>query len=117
MNVLYNPELIATTFACFFIAIFLLYKIQRKHEFGNKRYHPIAGTVIHQLINFDRLHHYMTDLAGKYRTYRLIGPCRNEIYTSEPANVEYILKTNFENYAKVCSTFFVLREFTPCFSI
>ncbi|OMP00542.1 Cytochrome P450 [Corchorus olitorius] len=42
----------------------------------------------------------MTDLAGKYRTYRLLGPFRNEVYTSEPANVEYILKTNFPNYGK-----------------
>ncbi|WRX10693.1 Peroxisomal biogenesis factor 11 - like 3 [Theobroma cacao] len=42
----------------------------------------------------------MTDLAGKYRNYRLLSPFRNEIYTSEPDNVEYILKTNFHNYGK-----------------
>ncbi|CAN4125725.1 unnamed protein product [Withania somnifera] len=67
---------------------------------GKKRYHPIGGTIFNQLINFHRLHHYMTDLAGKYRTYRLISPFRNQIYTSDPANVEYILKTNFDNYGK-----------------
>jgi hypothetical protein len=43
----------------------------------------------------------MTDLAGKHRTYRLLAPSRNEIYTADPANVEYILKTNFQNYGKV----------------
>ena len=37
----------------------------------------------------------------KHRIYRLISLFRNEIYTTEPANVEYILKTNFENYGKV----------------
>ncbi|MCD7467627.1 hypothetical protein HAX54_005170 [Datura stramonium] len=67
---------------------------------GKKRYHPIGGTTFNQLINFHRLHHYMTDLAGKYKTYRLISPFRNEIYTVDPANVEYILKSNFDNYGK-----------------
>jgi len=43
----------------------------------------------------------MTDLARKYKTYRLLNPFRSEVYTSEPSNVEYILKTNFENYGKV----------------
>ncbi|XP_015168076.1 cytochrome P450 704C1-like [Solanum tuberosum] len=43
----------------------------------------------------------MTDLAGKYKTYRLISPFRNEIYTCDPANVKHILKTNFDNYGKI----------------
>ncbi|PKI77758.1 hypothetical protein CRG98_001882 [Punica granatum] len=42
----------------------------------------------------------MTDLAAKHRTYRLLSPFRNEVYTSDPANVEYILKTNSDNYGK-----------------
>ncbi|PIA49821.1 hypothetical protein AQUCO_01300515v1, partial [Aquilegia coerulea] len=67
---------------------------------AKKEYHPIAGTVFHQLLNFSRLHHYMTDLARKYRTYRLVGPFHSEVYTSDPANVEYILKTNFPIYVK-----------------
>ncbi|XP_004309257.1 PREDICTED: cytochrome P450 704C1-like [Fragaria vesca subsp. vesca] len=65
-----------------------------------KRYHPVAGTVLNQLINFHRLHDYMTELACKYRTYRLLGFFRSEVYTSDPANVEYMLKTNFANYGK-----------------
>ncbi|KAK6260787.1 hypothetical protein SCA6_015261 [Theobroma cacao] len=32
----------------------------------------------------------MTDLAGKYRNYRLLSPFRNEIYTSEPDNVDLL---------------------------
>ncbi|KAL6565914.1 hypothetical protein OROHE_004969 [Orobanche hederae] len=74
-------------------------KLHQKHD-GNSKYHPIGGTVFNQLMNFNRLHDYMTGLAGKYRTYRLIGTFRSEIYTSDPANVEYMLKTNFENYGK-----------------
>ncbi|XP_050233965.1 cytochrome P450 704C1-like [Mercurialis annua] len=64
------------------------------------RYHPIGGTVFHHLLNFNTLHHYMTRLARKYKTYRILSPFRNEIYTSDPINVEYILKTNFLNYGK-----------------
>lgn len=67
---------------------------------NKRRYHPVAGTVLNQLINFPRLHDYMTELAGKYRTYRLLGFFRSEVYTSDPANVEYMLKTNFANYGK-----------------
>ncbi|KAH9614706.1 hypothetical protein KSS87_014102 [Heliosperma pusillum] len=67
---------------------------------GYKNYPPIAGTMFNQLLNFKRLHHYMTDLATKHKTYRILNPFRNEIYTSDPANVEYILKTNFDNYGK-----------------
>ncbi|KAD4178079.1 hypothetical protein E3N88_26670 [Mikania micrantha] len=39
----------------------------------------------------------MTDLAAKYKTYRIITPFHDEVYT---ADVEYILKTNFQNYIK-----------------
>ncbi|XP_077235601.1 cytochrome P450 704C1-like [Tasmannia lanceolata] len=65
-----------------------------------KRYHPVAGTLYHQILNFHRLHDYYTDLARKYKTFRLVGIDHNEVYITDPANVEYILKTNFHNYGK-----------------
>ncbi|KAK4415986.1 cytochrome [Sesamum alatum] len=65
-----------------------------------KRYHPVGGTILDQLMNFRRVHDYMTDLAGKHKTYRLITPFNSEVYTSDPANLEYMLKTNFHNYGK-----------------
>ncbi|PHT93412.1 CytochromeC1 [Capsicum annuum] len=77
---------------------------------GKKRYHPIGGTTFNQLINFHRLHDYMTDLAGKYETFRLISPFRSKIYTSDPANVEYILKTNFDNYGKGWYNYSVMTD-------
>ncbi|XP_058221851.1 cytochrome P450 704C1-like [Rhododendron vialii] len=66
-----------------------------------KKYHPVGSTVFHQLFHFNKLHHFMTDRASKYKTYRLLSPFRNEIYTSDPANVEHMLKINFDNYGKV----------------
>ncbi|GMH22503.1 hypothetical protein Nepgr_024346 [Nepenthes gracilis] len=45
--------------------------------------------MFNQLLNFHRRHDYMTNLAAKYGTYRLISPSRNEIYTTDPANGPY----------------------------
>ncbi|KAL6957456.1 hypothetical protein U1Q18_046330 [Sarracenia purpurea var. burkii] len=63
-------------------------------------YHPIGGTVFNQLVNFNRLHNYITDLAKKHKTFRLIKLLKIEIHTSDLTNVEYILKTNFHNFGK-----------------
>ncbi|XVF33461.1 hypothetical protein REPUB_Repub17cG0170300 [Reevesia pubescens] len=87
---------------------FFTAKLKEKQR--KNKYHAIGGTKFNQLLNFNRLHHYMIDLAEKYRTYRLLNPFRNEIYTSEPANVEYILKTNFENYAKGQNNYSLLKD-------
>ncbi|CAK9148484.1 unnamed protein product [Ilex paraguariensis] len=102
IDFLSNPTSIAISVFSLILAIFILQILSSKlqNQQGKKKYHPIGGTIFNQLINFNRLHHYMTDLAGKYKTYRLISPFRNEIYTADPVNVEYILKTNFENYGK-----------------
>jgi hypothetical protein len=43
----------------------------------------------------------MTDLTNKRKTYRLLSFTRSEVYTSNPANIEHILLTNFSNYGKV----------------
>ncbi|KAI3850619.1 hypothetical protein MKW92_016944 [Papaver armeniacum] len=56
----------------------------------------VAGTMFNQLLNFNRVWDYMTDHCSKHKTYRLLSPFRSEVYTSDPANVEYILKTNFQ---------------------
>uniref|UniRef100_A0A5B7BCU9 Cytochrome P450 704C1-like n=1 Tax=Davidia involucrata TaxID=16924 RepID=A0A5B7BCU9_DAVIN len=109
MNFLCNPISIAVTALSLVLAFLILArKLQQKQ--GKKKYPPIGGTIFNQLMNFNRLHHYMTDLAGKYTTYRLISPFRNEIYTADPANVEHILKTNFENYGKGWYNYCILKD-------
>ncbi|KAM7266330.1 hypothetical protein ACFE04_004227 [Oxalis oulophora] len=65
-----------------------------------KRYHPVAGTFIDEAANFHRMHDYMTELARKYSTYRMLGFLRGEVYTTDPVNIEHILKTNFSSYGK-----------------
>lgn len=58
------------------------------------------GTVFHQLFYLNRLYDYQTELARKQRIWRLLAADRSEIYTTDPKNVEYILKSNFSNYCK-----------------
>ncbi|CAN1308309.1 Cytochrome P450 704C1 [Linum perenne] len=99
-----------TALAFFFFLLSLFPLLMRNNTNQKKKYHPIGGTVFHQLINFNRLHHYMTDLAAKHSTYRLLGPFRTEVYTSDPANVEFILKTNFEKYGKGGHNYNNLRD-------
>lgn len=72
-----------------------------------KKYHPIGGTIFHLLLNFRRLYDYLTELTQKNTTFRILYLNNVEIYTSDPANVEYFLKTNFANYGKVLPPFFI----------
>ncbi|XAR71775.1 Abieta-7,13-dien-18-ol hydroxylase [Bertholletia excelsa] len=65
-----------------------------------KRYAPVVGTVFQLLVNLPGLHDYMTGISAKHRTYRFLNLFRSDVYISDPANVEYILKTNFANYGK-----------------
>ncbi|XP_028768575.1 cytochrome P450 704C1-like [Neltuma alba] len=85
-----------------FWAVFVLRKDGKSRILPQKKrkYHVVSGTALHQMLNFHRLHDYMSDLAGKNQTYRLLTLGRNEVYTTDPINVEYILKTNFANYGK-----------------
>ncbi|XP_057950892.1 cytochrome P450 704C1-like [Malania oleifera] len=64
-----------------------------------KRYHPIGGTVFHLLLNFSRLHHYLTDLTCKHTSFRLLDLFGSIVYTADPANVEHILKTTLRTMA------------------
>lgn len=59
---------------------------------------PIAGPVLNELANFDKIFDYQTTLARKHSTFRLIAPSSSQIYTADPVNAEYLVKTNFSNY-------------------
>ncbi|KAK4738726.1 hypothetical protein R3W88_002423 [Solanum pinnatisectum] len=100
MDILQSSISITAIILSLVFCVFILHLLTNKVH-GKKKYHPVGGTIFNHLINFHRLHHYMTDLAGQYKTYRLISPFRNDIFTSDPANVKHILKTNFENYGKL----------------
>ncbi|XP_004252175.4 cytochrome P450 704C1-like [Solanum lycopersicum] len=110
-----NPISIFATFPSISLSflvliVFFMSKLGEKQK-GKKKYHPIVDSTTKQLINFHRIHDHMADLAAKYKTYRLESPFRREIYTSDPANIEYILKTNFDNYGKGDYHHEILKDF------
>ncbi|KAL6499347.1 hypothetical protein OROHE_026010 [Orobanche hederae] len=78
----------------------LFLKIFIGKSIRNPEYPPVVGTVFGQFFYYNRLYDYQTGLARKHKTSRLLAPDISEIYTTEPKNIEYILKTNFSNYAK-----------------
>ncbi|XP_044467909.1 cytochrome P450 704C1-like isoform X3 [Mangifera indica] len=81
-------------------AIFILRFNVKRSSPKTKKYHPIATSPLNQVLNYHRLFDLLTDLSRQYKTYRLSSFSRNEIFTTDPAIVEYILKTNFPNYGK-----------------
>ncbi|GFY99589.1 cytochrome P450, family 704, subfamily A, polypeptide 2 [Actinidia rufa] len=77
---------------------------------------PIPAILLSLLLALLALHFLTSKVhqkQGKKKyppTYRLISPFRSEIYTSDPANVEYILKTNFENFGKGSYNYGILSD-------
>ncbi|CAL5382820.1 unnamed protein product [Camellia sinensis] len=92
---------IATALTLLFLAFSsLALKIFIGKSIKNPKYHPVTGTVFHQLFYFNKLYDYQTDLAKTCRTFRLLAPDHSEIYTTDIRNIEHTLKTNFEKYSK-----------------
>ncbi|KAM0069514.1 putative abieta-7,13-dien-18-ol hydroxylase [Helianthus debilis subsp. tardiflorus] len=83
-----------------FLVLFIFHNYIHKQPQHGKKYHPTAATLLQPLINYKKLHDYMTGLAIRYKTYRILSPFHGMIYTTDPVNVEYMLKTNFNNYGK-----------------
>ncbi|VAH72770.1 unnamed protein product [Triticum turgidum subsp. durum] len=79
---------------------------------GRRRrsYPPVAGTMLHQLLNWGRLPEYMTELSRRYRTFRMLTLTCSSVHTVDPANVEYILRTNFANYGKGTMTHGMMED-------
>lgn len=61
---------------------------------------PLVGTVFRQLKNFDRLFDEHVVYALLHRTSRLVYPGHSELFTSDPAVVEHVLRTSFGKYSK-----------------
>ncbi|XP_031258296.1 cytochrome P450 704C1-like [Pistacia vera] len=90
-------------------AIFILFRFPKSPQKA-KKYHPIGSSHLSQVLNFYRLHDFMTDLSRKHKTYRLSTLFRSEIFTTDPAVVEYMLKTNFPNYGKGLYQYNILTD-------
>ncbi|XP_038985601.1 cytochrome P450 704B1 [Phoenix dactylifera] len=71
---------------------------QRNHK-GPKTW-PIIGAAIEQLRNYDRMHDWLAEYLSVSKTITVSMPFRSFTYIADPANVEHVLKTNFDNYPK-----------------
>jgi cytochrome P450 len=100
-----QPTLLALS-----LLLLAVYLARRALLGESRNYPPVAGTMIHQLFNLRRLVDYQTELSHRYRTFRMLAPTRNKVYTVDPANVEYILRTNFSNYGKGTAHHDVLED-------
>ncbi|XVE68539.1 hypothetical protein DITRI_Ditri09bG0075900 [Diplodiscus trichospermus] len=86
---------------------------KRKDEKGFKIY-PILGTLPEFLKNRHRFLDWTTEILSRCPTstavFRRPGKIHGVI-TANPLNVEYVLKTNFENYPKGERFIFLLKDF------
>ncbi|KAL8247934.1 hypothetical protein R6Q59_009150 [Mikania micrantha] len=98
---------LASLLVIFLSLVFVPYLIELM--FSDQR-PPVVGPITNQLIHFRELYDYMTSLAKKHPTFRFITPSHSEIYTADPVNVEYILKTNFANYDKGEHVIGIMRD-------
>ncbi|GLJ25956.1 hypothetical protein SUGI_0497640 [Cryptomeria japonica] len=71
-----------------------------KSKWSSDSYPPVAATIVGHILNFKRIHDFYADHHYRYKTYRLAYPTHSYVYTTDPANVEYILRTNFTNYGR-----------------
>ncbi|PON56338.1 Cytochrome P450, E-class, group I [Parasponia andersonii] len=103
-------ELLRTIFVIFLwssplILVFLTFcfitlRIFTGKSLMNPKYPPVRGTLFNLIFHYNELHDYMTRLAEKDPTFRLLTPAQSYVYTAEPRNVEHVLKSGFGKYSK-----------------
>lgn len=83
-----------------FSAYLSVYRWLQRHRKGPKSW-PLLGSSLEQLLNFERLHDWIQGYFEKADTVTVPMPFGfSYTYTTNPDNVEYILKSNFANYPK-----------------
>ncbi|KAI3944278.1 hypothetical protein MKW98_016508 [Papaver atlanticum] len=90
-------------FTIFLISIVLAYVLEygwnQRNVKGPKSW-PFIGVLIELLINYHRMHDWLTDYFHESKTFKAPLPFKTITFIAEPANVEHVLKTNFHNYPK-----------------
>lgn len=79
-------------------------------------YPPGAATMVDHILNFKRIHDFFYDRHQRFKTFRIAYPTFSMVCTTDPADVEHMLKTNFANYIKVSSLAYtiLLQKFYVC---
>jgi hypothetical protein len=92
----------------------VLHRMKQRHYLGPKTW-PVLGCILEQAAHFDVLHDWLLHYFKSLLTYSVPMMHINNTFTANPANVEWILKTNFDNYPKVLMTtnFLLHHNCTP----
>lgn len=101
------------------LAWYCKYKLDRHPLYGSNRgprTYPIVGCQFELMANRGRFLNWITEYISKdpghtIRVERAFAGGRCQIYTGNPANLEHILKTNFDNYPKGETTREILFPF------
>ncbi|KAI3837788.1 hypothetical protein MKX03_017179 [Papaver bracteatum] len=87
----------------FLISIMLAYVFMHRRNQRNvkgPKSWPIIGATIELLMNFNRMHDWATDYFVESKTFVVRLPFITVTFIAESANVEHVLKTNFDNYPR-----------------
>lgn len=104
----YTVGALATACMCW---VFLLHRWSERELLKGPPSWPIIGAVLSNAANLHRFHDYVTEYCQKLKTFRVAYPGFDYYYTTDPANVEHMLKTNFHNYVKGSFAYDKQQEF------
>lgn len=85
---------------CMVVSWMFIHRWSQRNKKGPKTW-PFFGAAIEQLMNYDRMHDWLVNYFSKSKTIVVPMPFTTYTYIADPANVEHVLKTNFNNYPKV----------------
>ncbi|KAI3936542.1 hypothetical protein MKW92_045642 [Papaver armeniacum] len=81
------------------LAYVFIHRWNQRNVKGPKSW-PIIGATIELLMNFHRMHDWATDYFVESKTFQVRLPFITVTFIAESANVEHVLKTNFDNYPR-----------------
>nr|XP_043621576.1 cytochrome P450 94A1-like [Erigeron canadensis] len=117
-NYLHSMEItsfqnVVLIFTIFLTIYYLFFPKSATNQFGFKNY-PILGTIPEFLLNRHRFLEWSTDVLSlcptNTATFKRPGKIHGVI-TAHPANIEHMLKTNFDNYPKGTRFISLLEDF------
>lgn len=85
---------------CMLFSWVLIDRMKQRNRKGPKTW-PFLGAAMEQLMKYDKMHDWMANYLSQSTTVVVPMPFTTYTYIAHPADVEHVLKTNFNNYPKV----------------
>ncbi|KAL0447035.1 UNVERIFIED_CONTAM: cytochrome [Sesamum latifolium] len=94
-----NLSTLIITLSVMLFSWIFIHRLKQRNSKGPKTW-PFLGAAMEQLVNYDRMHDWMVEYLSQSRTVVVPMPFTTYTYIADPANVEHVLRTNFNNYPK-----------------